>query len=359
VLLLGGMALAIYSAADWPTRTLRRLVSLFWFVAAYALVAEGLRVFLPPSDARRVIRKGLLPLLAVLGVLHLTGILQALWTWAGQYVIPFSSETITLASVGLALAIVAGFWLAAKGGKALFLRYVLPRSRTDPGLAHSVATFVQFLIVILGLWIAIATLGIPLSSLTLLITALTVGIGFGLQDVIKNVMGGVILLSEGYVQPNEVFRIGGDTGVVERIGLRSTTIRTWAGEQVIVPNGLLIAEKVSDLTDLRRVEVAVGVSCDADPRLAERLLLQIAASHPDVVDDPAPSVFFSNLGDSTFDFALYCFVDDRAKVARTRSDLHYVVVEVFRQHNLEMPYPQRDIHLRSGPWGQNTAPPAI
>jgi small-conductance mechanosensitive channel len=347
-LLFGYLALSIYSATDWPTYTLQKLVSFLWFLLVYALVAKAAVLLTPPSDARRMIRRVLLPLLAVMGLLHISGLLAVLWSWAAQPVITLAANDVTLANIGLALGIAAAFWLAARGGKALFLRRVLPRTKTDPNLAYSVASFVQFAIVVAGVWIAVLTLGVKLSNLTLLLSALTVGIGFGLQDVIKNVMGGMILLGEGHVRPNEVFKIGGETGIVEQIGLRSTTLRTWDGSVVIIPNADLIADKVIELTDMRRVEIHVGVSCDADPRLAERLLLEIADKHPDVVQDPAPSVIFSNLGESTFDFALYCFVGDRTKVVGTQSDLHYAVVETFGREGLEMPYRQLDVHLRSG-----------
>jgi small-conductance mechanosensitive channel len=99
---------------------------------------------------------------------------------------------------------------------------------------------------------------------------------------------------------------------------------------------------------MRRIEVRVGVSVEADPRLAERLLLEIADSHPDVVQDPLPMVLFTNLGESTYDFVLYCYVEDRSQVIGTQSDLHYAVVEAFGREGLEMPYRQLDVHLRSG-----------
>jgi small-conductance mechanosensitive channel len=357
VLLLGSLALSIYSATGRPTYTLRQLVTLFWYVTGYALLAKAVAVLMSPGEARRLTRRVLLPLLAGLGVLHISGLLAALSTWASQSAISIASEKLTLANIILALVIAAAFWIAAKGGKALFLKAVLPRTESDPQLARSVAGFVQFAVILVGFWIAIATLGVQFSNLTLLISALTVGVGFGLQDVIKNVMGGMILLGEGHVRPNEVFKIGGETGVVERIGIRSTTVRTWDGAQVIVPNADLIAEKVIDLSDVRRLDITIGVSCDADPRLAEQLLLDVAAAHPQVLDDPAPTVLFANLGESTFDLTLYCYVDDRSKILGAKSDLHYNVVETFRQHDLEMPYRQLDLHLRSGPWAQIHPPP--
>jgi small-conductance mechanosensitive channel len=347
-LLFGYLALSIYSTTGWPTYTLQKLVSFFWFIVLYALLAKGVVILMPSCDARRIIRRVLLPLLALAGLFHVSGLLAVLWSWAARPVFTLAASEVTLANVGLALGIAAAFWLAARGGKTVFLRWVLPRTKTDPNLAHSVASFVQFAIVVVGLWIAVMTLGLELSNLTLLLSALTVGIGFGLQDVIKNVMGGMILLGEGHVRPNEVFEIGDATGYVEQIGLRSTTLRAWDGSLVIIPNADLIADKVTELTDTRRVEVRVGVSCEADPRLAERLLLEIASGHPEVVQDPPPTVFFTNLGESTYDFVLYCYVDDRAKIIPTQSDLHYAVVETFGQEGLEMPYRQLDVHVRSG-----------
>jgi small-conductance mechanosensitive channel len=357
VLLLGYLALYIHVAIGWPDDALRRVVLFFWFVAAYAIVAKTVTMMVPAHNARQIIRRILLPLLAVLGVLHLTGLLPVLWTWASQVVITLESERVTLASIVLGLGIVAGFWLVARWGKTIFLRTILPRTHADLALARSIASFVQFVVIAVGLWIAFGTLGVEFSSLTLLLSALTVGVGFGLQDVVKNVMGGVILLTEGHIRPGEMFKIGGETGVVERIGLRSTTIRALDKAQVIVPNSYLIAEKVSDLTGLQRLEVTVGVACDSDPRLAERLLHEIAQAHSKVLDDPPPSVYFTNLGESTFDFTLYCFVADRSEIARTKSDLHYAIVETFRQYDLEMPYPQREVHVR-GSWGQVVSSPA-
>jgi small-conductance mechanosensitive channel len=356
VLVLGNLALAFYRLTGRPAWTLNQLVSLFWFLTGYALLARGALILIPVGDARRLIRWVFLPLLAILGALHLVGLLPVIWSWAEQSAVPLATEEFSLASVAMAIAIVIGFWLVARLAKFVFLSTVLHRTHADAELARSVATFVQFAIVIVGFWFAIVSLGVESSNLTLLISALTVGIGFGLQDVIKNVMGGVILLGEGHVRPAEIFEIAGETGVVQRIGLRSTTVRTWDGSLVIIPNADLIAEKVADLTDVLRIDITVGISCDADPRQGEQLLLQIASDHRNVVDDPAPSVYFTNLGDSTFDLTLYCYVGERSQLVQTKSDLHFAIVETFRQRDVDLPYRQIDLHLRSGPWQKIAAP---
>jgi small-conductance mechanosensitive channel len=357
-LLFGYLALSIYSATGRPSYTLSRLVSLFWFVLGYALVAKSVVVLQPASKARQTIRRILLPALAILGLLHILGLLAVLWDWATQPLFSAEWGTVTAAKVLTGVAIAVAFWIGAQVTKSIFLHRVLPRTETDPGLAQSAATFVQFAIIVIGLWTAVASLGLQLSNLTLLVSALTVGIGFGLQDVIKNIMGGMILLAEGHVRPDEVFKITDETGSIERIGIRSTTLRTLDGAQVIIPNASLITEKISDLTDARRITIQVGASTAADPRLVERLLLEIAASHPDVVDDPAPSVVFDGFGESTFDFALHCHVADRSQLISTPSDLRYAVVEVFDRQGVDMPFRQLDVHLRSG-WSheKEQAPP--
>jgi small-conductance mechanosensitive channel len=348
-LIFGYLALSIYNATGKPSYTLNKLVTLFWFLLAYALIARTVAVLLPRGDARQLIRRILLPALAVLAILHLLGLLAVFWEWATRPAFTLASGTITLANIGTSLGLVLLSYLAARGGKYLFLRSVLPRTETDPNLAQSVAGFVQFTIIVIGVWVAIASLGLQLSNLTLFVSALTVGIGFGLQDVIKNVMGGLILLGEGHVLPNEVFTIGDETGTVERIGLRSTTIRTFDGAQVIIPNADLITEKVSDLTDSKRIEIIVGVSVTSDIRRAEQVLLNLAEAHDAIADDPAPAVIFSNLGESTYDLGLYCWVHDRSLLVRTRSDLLFAIVETFDREGIEMPFRQLDVHLRGGP----------
>ncbi|MEJ2209733.1 MAG: mechanosensitive ion channel, partial [Anaerolineae bacterium] len=220
-LFYGYLLLSIYTITGQPSYTLGKLVSLFWFITAYALLAKSVSILTPPGEGRRVIRHVLLPLLAVLGIMHLLGLLETLWQWASQFVVNLGASTISGATVALALLIVIVFWLMGKGGRALFIYALMPRIRTDPNLARSAADFLQFAIIVAGVWVAFLVLGLDASHLTLVISALTVGIGFGLQDVIKNLMGGLILLTEGHVVPNDVYEILGESGVVERIGLRS------------------------------------------------------------------------------------------------------------------------------------------
>lgn len=354
VLIYGYLVLSIYTITDQPAYTLGKLVTLFWFITGYALLAKTISVLMPPGEGRRVIRQVLLPLVAVLGIMHLVGLLETLWQWAGQFVVDLGAETITGASVALALATLVVFWLIAKAGRALFLYALMLRTPTDPHLARSVADFLQFAIVVAGVWVAVLMLGLDASNLTLIISALTVGIGFGLQDVIKNLMGGLILLTEGHVLPNQVYEISDESGVVEQIGLRSTVLRTWDGSRVILPNADLIANKVRDMTRQLRLDVKVGVSTSADVRLAQELLLRAANTHPNIVADPAPAVVFDGFGESTHNLTLYAWVADRDVLLSTKTELHYMVLDTMEEHGIEMPYPQLDVHVRSA-GGPNAA----
>jgi len=349
VLLLGYLLIALFGARGWPFRLLHKMVTLFWYLAGYALLAKCAAVLLPANRAGKLRRRVLVPLLVLLGGLHLLVLPSALW--AG---IRTQLATITGDRTILGRESGSHSWSQQASGsqrslaKPCFSDGVLPRTQMDPSLAQSIAGFVQFGIIVVGLWLAASSLGFSFSNLTLLIGAFTVGIGFGLQDVVRNVMGGLILLSEGLVRPDDVFEIGDDTGVVERIGIRTTTVRTWDGAQVIVPNSYLISEKVVDLSDAQRVEISVGVSLAEDPRRVERLLQELASSHPNVLESPPPSVYFTDLGVSSLGFTLYCHTTDRTLVARIESDLRFAAVEAFRQHEIEMPYPQLGLRLSSG-----------
>jgi len=340
-LVCGYVALAIFSATGRNSYTLGRLVSLFWYIAAYLLLARAVTLVMPAGQSRRLIRRVLLPALGVLSILHVLGLLEVLSQWT----IHLGTFSISGASLATAIGTFLLFWLVARLSRGLLIDALLPRTQTDPQLARSAASFVQFAIIVVGMWVALSLLGLELSNLTLVVSALSVGIGFGLQEVIKNLISGLILLSERQVRPNDVFQISGQSGIVERIGLRSTRLRCWDGARVIIPNADLIVEKISNLSEARRVEIKVGVSTEADPRRVERLLLELAAAHPDVTADPAPTVLFQNFGESSHDFVLYCHVSERAQVLPTASALRYAVVESFDQHQIDMPRPQLGVHL--------------
>ncbi|MGH7287545.1 MAG: mechanosensitive ion channel family protein, partial [Myxococcota bacterium] len=172
----------------------------------------------------------------------------------------------------------------------------------------------------------------------------------GLQNVVNNFVSGLILLYERPVQIGDVVEVGNVTGEVRRIGIRSSTIRTPQGADVIVPNGNLISDRVVNWTfsdRRRRIEVKVGVAYGNDPERVLTLLVGVAKGHPDVLDDPAPQAVFAGFGESSLGFELqaWCYLDNAGS---TQSDLAIGVSRALDEAGIEIPFPQRELRLRSG-----------
>lgn len=263
----------------------------------------------------------------------------------------------TMLEIVIVLLLVA--WVARKLRWILRDR-VLSRTHMEEGSRDVVARIASYLVAVLGWLIGLSALGIDLTSLTVLLGALGVGLGFGLQNVVGNFISGLIMLVERLVQVGNRVEVGGIAGRVTRIGARSTTIVTNANIAMVIPNSKFIEESVVNwsLGGDRRVRfgLPVGVSYGSDPRQVERLLLEVATAGPDVLPDPAPTVVFLGFGDSSLDFELRVWTDskyDRPKVFM--SPLYFAIWDKFKEHEIEIPFPQRDLHIK-GPIELRTPP---
>jgi small-conductance mechanosensitive channel len=189
-----------------------------------------------------------------------------------------------------------------------------------------------------------------MDKLTIILGAMSVGIGFGLQNIFNNLVSGLILLFERPIQLGDTVQVGQLTGNVKTIGLRSSNITTFDGAEVIVPNGQLISNEVINWTlsdQKRRIELVVGVAYNSDPELVYRLLSGILNDHAELVKDPGPAVFFSGLGESSLDFTLLFWLSDYIHSRRIKSEILFSVFRILKENNIEIPFPQRDLHLRS------------
>jgi len=225
----------------------------------------------------------------------------------------------------------------------VFSRVTLPRG--VPGTISKISTYV---ILLIGFFVVAAMLGVDLTKLTIVAGALSVGIGFGLQNIVNNFVSGLILLFERPIKEGDKIQVDTISGVVQKIGMRASIVKTWQGAEVIVPNADLISGKLVNwtLTDMRRrIEIPIGVAYGTDPDTVMRLLLDVAARHPDVIEDPAPGVPFMNFGDSSLDFELRCWtVEDFVRVG---TELRVEITRALAEQGIEIPFPQRDVHLRS------------
>ena len=256
-------------------------------------------------------------------------------------------------SVGLLLTaagVVYGTYLVSWILQKLLMDVVLPRRQVEMGVRLSIARLVHYVIIFTGFLLALSALGFEVAKLTIMLSALGVGIGFGLQGVVNNFVSGLILLFERPIRVGDIIEIDGKWSEIKRIGIRATTAQTFDHADLIIPNADLISNQVTNWTLSNRqvrLTVPVGVAYGSDvPRVMETLLA-CAIDNSRVAKFPAPQVLFLSFGESTLDFELRAWVwnaDDRLK---TKSEINQEIDRRFREADIEIAFPQRDLHLRS------------
>lgn len=280
-------------------------------------------------------------------------ILRATYAFTAQvlsYTLTVGEVSISLGNVLLFLiSVVIAFW-AARTIRLILRDEVLTRMALPRGVGNSIASLSYYLVLLLGLGIALSAAGFQTSQLTIVFGALGVGIGFGLQGVVNNFVSGLILMFERPIQPGDVVDISGTSGQVRDIGMRATRIKTFEGADVIVPNGTLLSDKLTNWTLLdrsRRIEVSIGLAYGTEPNRAIEVLDAVARDTPGVVAEPAPTVLFMGFGASTLDFSVRAWTHDFDRWINIRSDMMARMVDALRQAGIEIAFPQRDLHLRS------------
>lgn len=277
--------------------------------------------------------------------------------YVGEGIKLFFQKERTLGSVtftwGRIVIFFVVIWLSAYISKLIriFLEEeVLDRMGLAQGLPNTIALMVRYTIVTLGVLAAASAAGLKMSNLTIILGALGVGIGFGLQNIFNNLVSGLILLLERPIKIGDTIEVGNLIGVVKHIGIRASNIHTYDGAEIIVPNGQLISNEVINwtLTDKRRrIEVMVGVAYGTDVYKAQEILLNVITSHKEVVKDPIPYVFFNQFGDSSLEFRLLFWTDNFDEWVRIRSEVVFLVHDALKQAGITIPFPQRDVHIKS------------
>lgn len=258
--------------------------------------------------------------------------------------------SITLADLGLALVVLIVTWASFRNVPGLVEIVVLQRLPLDSGSRYALSTVMRYLIAIVGVLIAAATMGLAWSNVQWLAAALTFGLAFGLQEIFANFVSGLIILAERPIRLGDTVTVSNVTGTVTRIRMRATTITDWERKELIIPNKTFITSDVINWTlsdTTLRITIPVGVSYEADVEKVEKLLYKIAGKNKVVLEDPKPQVLFKSFGDSTLDYELRVYIPSIEHLVSIRHEMHTTIIKEFRKAGIEIAFPQRDLHVRS------------
>lgn len=266
---------------------------------------------------------------------------------------------ITILSLVIGVAIVMGFWVAATV-TARALGTMLKRRQVGDGTRFALAKIWRYVVRLIGIIVALTSVGIRLDALLAASTVVLVGIGFGLQNIAQNFVSGIILLLERPVARGDFVQLGDTHGSVADIGLRATRVVTRDEVTIIVPNSELITARVinhSVPTSNLRIAVKAPVAYGTDTKLVQEVLIDVAHGERTVLDSPEPEVRFESFGESCLEFSLLVWISDPLEDRRIASRLRFAIDAAFRKAGIEIPFPQRELRIRSG--AAELAPPRV
>ncbi len=289
-----------------------------------------------------------------------TGISSLFQTLLGRKpeVVADSARRLTLAGLFYGFAIIFGMFILSKYSQYILRQQVLQAFQIERHTQFILLRILHFSLITIGILITFNTLGISLTSIVLIFGGLSIGIGFGLQTMVSNLISGFILIFERPIKIGDLVEIMdvGIFGRVSSINLRSTVIMAVDEKEIIVPNSQLITEPVHNLTHYNnrfRVRVQVGVSYSSDVQSVKNAMLEAAHEHPEVIKEPsqnmeyvtAPFVRFIDFGEFSLDFELLAWIPDSFLRFDVASDLHFTIWEKFKEYDIKVPFPQRDVHF--------------
>ena len=256
-------------------------------------------------------------------------------------------ESVTLQNLLYFLVAAAFTYLAVKNLPGLLELLLLKRLPMDAGARYAVATILRYIISVLGIVIACAFLKVDWSQFSWLVAAISLGLGFGLQEIVANFVSGLILLLERPVRIGDIVTIEGTTGVVSRIQMRATTVTNWDQQELVVPNKNLITNSIFNWTlsnVLTRITLDVGVAYGSDPEQVEKLITGVLKANSAILEEPRPTVIFQTFGDSSLNFVIRCCISGPDKKLSTIHALQIAINRVLSENNIEIPFPQRVVH---------------
>ena len=272
------------------------------------------------------------------------------WTTWGPSLGPVRLTTLNVG--GTILAIYLGFFLS-RLIRSLMLARIFPRTALDAGVQYTITTTMHYVILILAGLVALNILGFQLTNLALVAGALGVGIGFGLQNIVNNFLSGLILLFERPIKVGDLLVIDGQWGTVKEIRVRSTIFETFDRSVLIIPNSELVSNKVTNWTHygagINRLTLKVGVAYGSDVRQVTQLITEVCQANPRVVAVPPPQISFEAYGDNSLNFTIWVHLRIPSDRTPATHELNSAIFEAFNANGIEIPFPQRDLHIKEWP----------
>lgn len=291
-------------------------------------------------------------LLSISAVWQNSAIIARMWDYLTRQ-FTFGRITVSISSVILGTVVLLLTILIARWSSALLERRLADRRHIDPGLRYTISRLGKYVVVAVGSLVALKqAFAIDLTSLAVIFTALSVGIGFGLQYIAADIASGFILLFERPIRIGDRVTIGEDEGDVQSINLRTTAVTTNDRIVIIVPNSKLVTQRVVNWSygDPRaRIAIPIGVAYDADIELVSETLIEASKDVANVLADPKPRVQFLKFGDYSLDFRLLVWTNQPRRHVQIRSDINYRIARLFRERSIMIPYPTQEFLLKGIP----------
>jgi len=335
-----------------PSGVLGAAVPVLWFFMIYPLASILIVQLMPRRSTMRLMTHLAVAVGLVVMAVHVVDHDKELQAVANYPLVSVGPAVISIAVVLKSLFLFWVLFIIASRVTSFLQERLATTTDIDPSLSFALTRFLKFFLFTLGVLITLDTAGVKLSTLTIFGGALGLGLGFGLQNIANNLVSGIMLLLDRSIKQGDVITVGDSYGWVVKLHARYIVVRTRDGVEKLIPNANLIASEITNWTHSDRavrLHVKVGVSYKSDPFKVRELLLHVADNHERVLKYPQPNVLFVNFGDSSLDFELRLWINDPQEgIENVRSAMRFEIWKVFKENGIEIPFPQRDLHIRSG-----------
>ena len=343
----------------WLIGLVTKVTSLFWAMLIYRFFLGLLYFFFSKSTIRPYHYRLFTPVFILFLIREILSHLTNLEPVSTIVLTSLLETSITIGSllrsiVGLYLWI--GFLWVIQG---ILYKLITQKTKAEAVMVEGLLTSSRYILSTLGMILVLSQLGFNTATLAAITGGLSLGIGFGLQEIMSNFVSGILLFFEGALKPGDVVEVDGEMTVVKRLSIRATIVQTFNHVEKIVPNHNFLASSVTTYTGtdrLIRCLIPIGVSYESRPEVVMETLLKLANEHPSVLKKPKPVVFLIGFGDSSIDFELSVWIDNPINQKLIISELNQGIWQSFEQQKIKIPFPQRDLHIRNIPSGEPLLP---